>query len=70
MGPEPKAKADIVVLENSQVVKNESFFEQMMMPSVIEEFKSKQKIKINPDMSRFINSLVTREYLEEFKAGA
>lgn len=65
-----KAKADIVVLENSQVVRNESFFEQMMMPSVIEEFRSKQKIMINPDVSRFINGLVTREYLEEFKAGA
>lgn len=65
-----KAKADIVVLENSQVVRNESFFEQTMMPSVIEEFRSKQKIKINPDVSRFINGLVTREYLEEFKAGA
>lgn len=65
-----KAKADIVVLENSQVVRNESFFEQTMMPSVIEEFRSKQKININPDISRFINGLVTREYLEEFKAGA
>ncbi|SPH20338.1 Type-1 restriction enzyme R protein [Ascidiaceihabitans donghaensis] len=65
-----KAKADIVVLENSQVVRNETFFEQTMMPSVIEEFRSKQKIKINPDVSRFINGLVTREYLEEFKAGA
>lgn len=58
------------MLENSQVVRNESFFEQMMMPSVIEEFRSKQKIMINPDVSRFINGLVTREYLEEFKAGA
>lgn len=65
-----KAKADTVVLENSQVIRNESFFEQTMMPSVIEEFRSKQKIKINPDVSRFINGLVTREYLEEFKTGA
>lgn len=65
-----KSKADLVVLENSQVVRNENYFEQTMMPSVIEEFKSKQKIKINPDVARFINGLVTREYLEEYKAGA
>lgn len=67
---EVKAKADKVVLENSQVVHNESFFEQMLMPSVIEQFRGRQKIRINPDVSRFINGLVTREYLEEFKAGA
>lgn len=65
-----KAKADIVVLENSQVVRNETFFEQTMMPSVIKEFKGKQQINIDPTVSRFINGLVTREYLEEFKAGA
>jgi len=65
-----KSKADLVVLENSQVVRNENYFEQTMMPSVIEEFKSKQKIKLNPDVARFINGLVTREYLEEYKAGA
>lgn len=65
-----KSKADLVVLENSQVIRNENYFEQTMMPSVIEEFRSKQKIKLNPDVARFINGLVTREYLEEYKAGA
>ncbi|MDP5219688.1 DEAD/DEAH box helicase family protein [Ruegeria sp. 2205SS24-7] len=65
-----KAAADLVVLENSQVVRNENYFEQTMMRPVIEEFKNKQKIKLNPEVSRFINSLVTREYLEEYKTGA
>jgi type I restriction enzyme R subunit len=65
-----KAKADLVVLENSQVVQNEDYFERTMMPSVIQEFKSKRKININADVARFINGLVTREYLDEYKAGA
>lgn len=65
-----KAQADQVVLENSQVVNNENYFEQMMMPSVIDQFRNKQNVNINPDVSRFINGLVTREYLEEFRTGA
>ncbi|WP_170359510.1 type I restriction endonuclease subunit R [Ruegeria arenilitoris] len=65
-----KSAADLIVLENSQVVRNEDYFAKTMMPSVIEEFRSKQKITLNPEVSRFINDLVTREYLEEYKASA
>jgi type I restriction enzyme R subunit len=65
-----KSAADLIVLENSQVVQNEDYFSKAMMPSVIEEFRSKQKITLNAEVSRFINGLVTREYLEEYKASA
>ncbi|MCB1656665.1 MAG: type I restriction endonuclease subunit R [Pseudomonadales bacterium] len=65
-----KGQADEQVLQNTQLLDNESYFESMMMPLVIGQFKVKQKINLNPDASRYINNLVVQEYLNEFSYGA
>ena len=64
-----KQKADDQVLQNTQLLSNESYFEGMMMPLVIGEFRDRQKIKLNPDASRAINQLVVAEYVNEFTSG-
>jgi type I restriction enzyme R subunit len=64
-----KQQADEQVLQNTQLLANESYFERMMMPLVIGEFQSRGKIKLNPDASRTINKLVVTEYMNEFTAG-
>jgi type I restriction enzyme R subunit len=64
-----KAQADEQVLQNTQLLDNDSYFERMMMPLVIGEFKTRQKIKLNPDASRYINRLVVTEYMNEFTSG-
>ncbi|MFP5482980.1 MAG: type I restriction endonuclease subunit R, partial [Gammaproteobacteria bacterium] len=64
-----KQQADEQVLQNTQLLSNESYFERMMMPLVIEEFQTRQKIKLNPDASRTINRLVVTEYMNEFASG-
>ncbi|AZC88814.1 Type I restriction-modification system, restriction subunit R [Pseudomonas chlororaphis subsp. piscium] len=64
-----KLAADEQVLQNTQLVNNESYFEGMMMPLVIGEFQNRQKIQLTPDASRTINQLVVAEYINEFASG-
>jgi type I restriction enzyme R subunit len=64
-----KRQADDQVLQNTQLLANESYFERMMMPLVIGEFQTRRKIKLNPDASRTINRLVVGEYMNEFISG-
>jgi len=64
-----KEQADEQVLQNIQLVNNESYFEGMMMPLVIGEFQNRQKIQLTPDASRTINQLVVAEYINEFASG-
>lgn len=64
-----KQDADEQVLQNTQIVDNEAFFERSMMPLVIERFMNQQHIKLNPDTWHYINNLVVTEYLNEFNTG-
>jgi type I restriction enzyme R subunit len=64
-----KQQADEQVLQNTQLLANENYFERMMMPLVIGEFQTRQNIKLNPDASRTINQLVVAEYTNEFASG-
>ena len=65
-----KSQADDHVLQNTQLLNNESYFERMMQPIVIGEFYNRQKIKLTPDTTRTINHLVVSEYMNEFSAGS
>lgn len=65
-----KQDADNEVLNNTQILDNEGYFERQMMPFVIDHFMKQQKIKLKPDASKYINKLVVGEYLREFHAGA
>ena len=65
-----KQDADEQVLNNSQVLDNESYFELQMMPLVIGRFIKEQNIKLNADASQYINHLVVSEYLKEFNTGS
>ncbi|HHJ20605.1 MAG TPA: type I restriction endonuclease subunit R [Gammaproteobacteria bacterium] len=65
-----KQQADDQVLQNTQLLNNEGYFEQMMMPLLIEQFQKQNNIKLNPDTSRLVNRLVVGEYLHEFASGS
>lgn len=65
-----KQQADEQVLQNTQLLDNESYFGRMMMPLVIGEFQTRQKITLNPDAARTINQLVVTEYMNEFATGS
>lgn len=65
-----KQQADDQVLQNTQLIDNEGYFEQLMMPMVIDQFQTRQSIKLNPEISRFINKQVVKEYMSEFSSGS
>lgn len=64
-----KLQADEQVLQNTQLLDNESYFGRMMMPLVIGEFHTRQNA-LNPAAARTINQLVVAEYMNEFTAGS
>lgn len=64
-----KQQADEQVLQNTQLVNNESYFERMMQPIVIGEFQGRQHIPLTPEATVAINNLVVGEYMKEFSAG-
>lgn len=65
-----KQQADEHVLQNTQLLNNESYFGRMMMPIVIGEFQTRQKITLTPDAAHTINHLVVAEYMNEFNSGS
>ncbi|BCN92769.1 type I restriction-modification system endonuclease [Thiomicrorhabdus immobilis] len=65
-----KEDADEQVLNNSQILDNESYFKRQMMPLVLNRFYKEQQIKLNADTSKYINQLVVAEYLKEYNTGA
>lgn len=64
-----KQQADDQVLQNTQLLGNESYFGRMIMPMVIDEFQNRQKITLDPDAAKTINQLVVAEYMNEFASG-
>ena len=64
-----KQDADEQVLNNSQILDNESYFERQIMPLVIRRFRDEQQIPIDADASRYINQMVVREYMKEYHTG-
>ena len=61
-----KQDVDLQVLQNTKLLDNESYFSSQMMRLVIDQFKNKNKIPLNADVSKYINNLVVNEYINEF----
>jgi len=64
-----KQMADLQILQNSKVLDNDAFVEKMLMRLVIHQFTS-HDIKLNPENTKFINNLVVKEYLNEYRGKA
>ncbi len=60
-----KSDVDEKVWQNSQMLDNEEFFNKLMLSNVISSFNS-EHIPLNPEITRYINGLVVREYINEF----
>ena len=63
---EIKKQADDKVLINTQMLNNESYFEQMMIQMVIGNF-GKSKMELNPESAKYINNCLVKEYINEYK---
>ncbi|MEI7188294.1 type I restriction endonuclease subunit R [Dickeya dianthicola] len=65
-----KRDADEKVLNNSQLLNNERYFEQQMVSCVIEHFEDRHHITLTSQAAIEINRLIVTEYLNEFNTGA
>lgn len=59
-----KRQVDDKVLLNTQMLNNESYFEKLMIQMVIGSF-GKNKIDLDPESAKFINSHLVKEYINE-----
>ena len=60
-----KADADKKVLNLSQILDNESYFEKQMQGSVLQRFRKEQQFDVNSQTLKHINHLLVQEYLRE-----
>ena len=61
-----KNEIDNQIQQNAQVLENESYVERMIMRIVLEQFKQKQNIPMDLDTSKRVNTIVVKEYMNEF----
>lgn len=61
-----KKEVDLHILQNSRMLENESFVEKMIMRLVIDQIKNKHQLPLDTATSKRINSMIVKEYINEF----
>lgn len=61
-----KKQTDEKVLINTKMLDNESYFEQLLIQTVIGSFE-KVKIELEPESARYINACLAKEYMREYQ---
>lgn len=61
-----KGQVDEKVLINTQMLKNEAYFEKLMIQTVIGSF-TKTKINLDTSTAKYINGCLVKEYLNEYQ---
>ncbi|PKN89436.1 MAG: restriction endonuclease subunit R [Deltaproteobacteria bacterium HGW-Deltaproteobacteria-1] len=64
-----KKQTDDIVLLNTKVLENESYFAHRLMPIVIDGF-NKVRVELEPDSARYINTCVAKEYMNEYQGAS
>jgi type I restriction enzyme R subunit len=60
-----KKQVDNKVLINTQMLNNESYFDQLMIQTLISSF-GKNKIQLDSQSAKFINTCLVKEYINEY----
>jgi type I restriction enzyme, R subunit len=61
-----KKEVDTLILQNSNVLENESYIETMMMRMVINQLNTKSQLGLDVEKSKRINSMIVKEYINEY----
>jgi type I restriction enzyme R subunit len=61
-----KKEVDAQILQNANLLENESFIEKMMLRLVVSQLKSKFDLPLDAEKSMEINRMMVREYLSEY----
>ena len=65
-----KKEVDLKIEQNTQILDNENYVNQMVTRLIIEEFKTKNNIPLTADIAKNINTLLVKEYMKEFRGEA
>lgn len=61
-----KSQVDLKIEQNTQILSNENFVNQMVTRLIIDEFKTKNNIPLTAEVAKNINKLLVREYMNEY----
>ncbi len=61
-----KIEVDKQIEKNAKMLDNESFVNKMVMRLVIDQFQTKQHLPLTPATTKRINSLLVKEYMNEY----
>ncbi|MFN5169549.1 MAG: type I restriction endonuclease subunit R [Cyclobacteriaceae bacterium] len=61
-----KKEVDTQILQNANILENESFVERMFLRLVIDQIQNKHQLPLDAATSKRINQLIVKEYLNEF----
>ena len=61
-----KKETDIQILQNANVLENQSFVKRMMSRLIVDELKNKHNLPLDIERTEFINGLMIKEYMNEF----
>ena len=61
-----KKETDLQILKNSNILENEGFVEKMITRLIIEQLKNVHGLALDSNQAKFINSTITKEYINEF----
>ena len=61
-----KSEVDLKIEQNTQILGNENFVNQMVTRLIIDEFKTKNNFPLTAEIARNINTLLVKEYMNEY----
>ena len=62
-----KKEVDLKIEQNTHILDNENYVNQMVTRIIIEEFNTKNNIALTADVAKNINALLVKEYLKEYR---
>lgn len=65
-----KTAVDAQILQNADMMQNESFVEKMMVRLVIDQLKTKHHLPLDAEQAKMIKTLIVNEYLNEYRGFA
>ena len=65
-----KREVDLKIEQNTQILENENFVDRMVTRLIIAEFKTKNNIPMTAEIAGNINSLLVKEYMNEYQGQA
>ena len=65
-----KKEVDLKIEQNTQILDNENYVNQMVTRLIIEEFKTKNNISLTADIAKNINTILVKEYMKEYRGEA